>query len=90
MFPCYKQDFEYATPDEGKSLFNATDLSSVEFSPNYTDLQKADKMSLQNYGRPYANGKPTGTFYKFAKKPPLTSLAEVAAEAVVERRLSMK
>lgn len=28
----------------------------------------ADKMILQNYGRPYENGKPKGTYYKYAKK----------------------
>jgi hypothetical protein len=34
------------------------------------DAQAAtDKMMLQNYGRPYdANGKPSGTYYGFAKK----------------------
>ena len=32
-----------------------------------------DKNVLQNYGRPYneENGRPTGTFYKYAKVPPL-------------------
>jgi len=28
----------------------------------------ADKLILQNYGRPYVNGKPTGTYYAHAKK----------------------
>lgn len=28
----------------------------------------ADKLTLQNYGRPYDNGKPKGTYYKYAKK----------------------
>ncbi len=32
----------------------------------------ADKMALQNYGRPYsAEGRPTGTYYQFAKAAPL-------------------
>ena len=32
-----------------------------------------DKMVLQNYGRPYdeGSGRPSGTFYKFTKAPPL-------------------
>jgi hypothetical protein len=32
-----------------------------------------DKNTLQNYGRPYdeQSGRPTGTYYKFAKSPPL-------------------
>jgi len=29
---------------------------------------EVDKVVLQNYGRPYIGGKPTGTYYKFAKK----------------------
>lgn len=33
------------------------------------DIVAADKAILQNYGRPYGdNGKPTGTYYKFARK----------------------
>lgn len=33
-------------------------------------VQNADKLALQGYGRPYSQqGKPTGTFYKFAKSP---------------------
>lgn len=36
---------------------------------NVDAIAAADKMTLQNYGRPYdAAGKPTGTFYKYAKK----------------------
>jgi len=31
-------------------------------------LNERDKMMLQNYGRPYNAGKPTGTYYKFSKK----------------------
>lgn len=33
-------------------------------------VQTADKLALQGYGRPYTpQGKPSGTFYKFAKTP---------------------
>lgn len=33
-------------------------------------VQGADKLALQSYGRPYSpQGKPTGTFYKYAKSP---------------------
>ena len=32
-------------------------------------VQAADKEILQNYGRPYVDGKPSGTYYSFAKKP---------------------
>ena len=32
-------------------------------------VQAADKETLQNYGRPYVDGKPSGTYYSFAKEP---------------------
>lgn len=33
-------------------------------------VQNADKLALQGYGRPYsAQGKPSGTFYKYSKSP---------------------
>jgi hypothetical protein len=31
-------------------------------------INERDKTLLQNYGRPYKDGKPTGTYYKYAKK----------------------
>ncbi len=36
------------------------------------DMLAADKLALQNYGRPYNEaGQPTGTFYRYAKRAPL-------------------
>ncbi|CAE8737484.1 unnamed protein product [Polarella glacialis] len=32
-------------------------------------VQKDDAKALQNYGRPYKDDKPTGTYYKYAKEP---------------------
>jgi hypothetical protein len=32
-------------------------------------VQAADKETLQNYGRPYVDGKPSGTYYSLAKEP---------------------
>lgn len=47
--------------------------------PTAQALQKQDKLCLQNYGRPYSKeGRPVGTYYKFAKKPPLPLFAEMA------------
>ncbi len=47
----------------GKPQFDAA--KPVE---NVEAVAASDKMTLQNYGRPYdAAGKPTGTFYKYAK-----------------------
>ena len=31
------------------------------------DVVAADKVTLQSYGRPYAAGKPSGTYYKYAR-----------------------
>eukprot|EP00442_Polarella_glacialis_P036776 CAMPEP_0115131550 /NCGR_PEP_ID=MMETSP0227-20121206/53194_1 /TAXON_ID=89957 /ORGANISM="Polarella glacialis, Strain CCMP 1383" /LENGTH=380 /DNA_ID=CAMNT_0002537113 /DNA_START=175 /DNA_END=1317 /DNA_ORIENTATION=+ len=33
------------------------------------EVQKGDAKALQNYGRPYKDDKPTGTYYKYAKEP---------------------
>merc|ERR1712061_41104 len=32
-------------------------------------VNESDKMALQTYGRPYADGKPSGVFYKYAREP---------------------
>eukprot|EP00913_Durusdinium_trenchii_P015083 g14145.t1 len=40
------------------------------------ELDAADKLSLQGYGRPYVGGKPGGVYYSYARSPePLPSLA---------------
>eukprot|EP01127_Copromyxa_protea_P014324 TRINITY_DN3973_c0_g1_i1.p1 TRINITY_DN3973_c0_g1~~TRINITY_DN3973_c0_g1_i1.p1 ORF type:complete len:440 (-),score=80.36 TRINITY_DN3973_c0_g1_i1:37-1356(-) len=39
------------------------------------DLINGDKMVLQNYGRPYVGGKPSGGYYDQAKTEPLTRFA---------------
>jgi hypothetical protein len=48
----------------------------VRTAPSSTDeldtaakIQAVDKDILQNYGRPYKDGKPTGTYYSLAKAP---------------------
>jgi len=40
-----------------------------------TAVAAKDKLALQNYGRPYnvENGRPVGTYYKYAKYPPLAT-----------------
>ena len=44
-------------------------------------VQASDKLALQNYGRPYdAAGRPPGSYYKFAKAPPLPEWADQAAD----------
>lgn len=56
----------------GKDVFQINH-STGALAPDSTtlanDLVNKDKLALQNYGRPYASGKPTGTYYKFSKVP---------------------
>merc|ERR1712034_148771 len=43
-------------------------LQPVDMDPKkVTEVEKQDKTVLQNYGRPYREGRPSGTYYKFAK-----------------------
>jgi len=57
-----REDFSYVFSAgkayRGKELVEGVDESKT---------QANDKLVLQNYGRPY-DGKPTGTYYKFAKR----------------------
>ena len=68
-------DFEYLAVSGGKALLRSDDLTVVleKSEDDYKAMQKADKAALQNYGRPYdeKSGRPTGSFYKYAKSPPL-------------------
>lgn len=45
------------------TLFEETDLDPKQ-------IQAQDKLILQNYGRPYVENKPSGSYYKFAKQFP--------------------
>jgi len=49
-------------------VFQFTDNGFEESKEDVNTVNTADKVMLQNYGRPYKDGKPTGSFYKFAKK----------------------
>lgn len=50
--------------DKTHSLFQPkTEVGDIK------KIQSEDKETLQNYGRPYQEGKPTGSYYKFAKNP---------------------
>ena len=49
------------------------DLGSGEVAGDAEERKQtlaADKLWLQAYGRPYSNGKPSGTYYKYAKHYP--------------------
>jgi len=63
-------DFEAVILD-GCTVLSGSPLAA-ETDTDVKALQAADKLVLQNYGRPYrANGRPSGTFYQFAKEAPL-------------------
>merc|ERR1711924_52852 len=62
------EDFKLRLRDD--KLFDAVSQEPVQ--GNYQDELQADKLLLQNYGRPYdSNGKPSGSFYKHAKTEPI-------------------
>jgi len=69
-------DFNFATLNDGQKWFDAQNvIQQTKDVPDYASLKKQDKLFLQNYGRPYkAANKPSGTYYKFAKTPPLKEL----------------
>jgi hypothetical protein len=57
-----REDFSYIHSN-GKAYRGREVVEGVDESK----LQVNDKLVLQNYGRPY-DGKPTGTYYKYAKR----------------------
>ncbi|CAK0900562.1 unnamed protein product [Prorocentrum cordatum] len=51
------------------SVFNMAE-NRMELDSDPQSIQAEDAKKLQNYGRPYDDaGKPTGTYYKYAKEP---------------------
>lgn len=74
---CFKMQRKYAAwseSDFGAQVMNGkvlnVDTMEFELDKDPKTIQAEDTKLLQNYGRPYdADGKPTGAFYKFAKRP---------------------
>jgi hypothetical protein len=70
-------DFENSLTTDGVLMRSTNDSESGEAKTDelvdMSVVAAGDKMVLQNYGRPYdeRSGRPTGTFYKFTKAPPL-------------------
>merc|ERR1711957_615562 len=61
QFAAWKQDHFGCVVSNGKVLGGEGEAKAI---------QAADVKGLQNYGRPYsADGKPSGSYYKFAKSP---------------------
>ena len=58
---------------DGKKIyrFQSSSLELIEAPEvDIKAVQADDKLHLQNYGRPYAEGKPRGSYYKYPKKFP--------------------
>jgi hypothetical protein len=54
----------------GEQVFDVKDATATASDKPSNTVVNDDKTALQNYGRPYADsGRPSGTYYKFAKKP---------------------
>jgi len=68
-------DFERVIVN-GVEVCRASDMSPYE-KQDLTAVKKEDVLGLQNYGRPFVNGVPSGTFYRYHKKPPLRNWLEV-------------
>jgi len=68
-------DFERVIVN-GVEVCRASDMSPYE-KQDLTAVKKEDALGLQNYGRPFVNGRPSGTYYKYHKKPPLQNWLEL-------------
>jgi len=64
LSPWREADFSYCVV-EGQVFEGQT--ARTELDPK--QVQKGDSQALCNYGRPYEDGKPSGTYYQFAKEP---------------------
>lgn len=45
-------------------------------APSAKELDPADKLALQGYGRPYKDGKPGGVYYSYPRSPEALPLME--------------
>lgn len=62
-------DFQYVVSDGDVLLLDGA--AAPDGAPSAKDVDAADKLALQGYGRPYGeNGKPGGVYYGHAKSPP--------------------
>jgi len=61
-----KEDFEGVIVGSKYYQFSGDKLE--ETPEDIKVIIEKDKSVLQNYGRPYNAGKPTGSYYKYAKK----------------------
>ena len=62
----------------GPFLNTVMDISTMKVvNLDVSEIGKKDKLTLQNYGRPYSEkGRPTGSYYTYFKKEKLPTFAE--------------
>jgi len=62
----------------GPFLNTVMDISTMKVvNLDVSEIGKKDKLTLQNYGRPYSEkGRPTGSYYTYFKKEKLSTFAE--------------
>ena len=86
LFANYDEDdFEYlllppadGLADAQRVLSRATLAPAGDGAPAPAALEAADKLALQNYGRPYGEGgKPGGVYYSHAKPAPLPLITDL-------------
>lgn len=66
-------DFKHAV--KGEEITDKHTRSKVE-APSAKELDAADKLALQGYGRPYKDGKPGGVYYSYPRSPEALPLME--------------
>jgi len=71
-------DFTHAV--KGDEITDKHTMSKVE-GPSAKELDAADKLALQGYGRPYVGGKPGGVYYSYPRSPEPLPLLETASMA---------
>ena len=71
-------DFTHAV--KGDEISDKHTMSKVE-GPSAKELDAADKLALQGYGRPYVGGKPGGVYYSYPRSPEPLPLLETASMA---------
>eukprot|EP01134_Creolimax_fragrantissima_P004009 CFRG4009T1 len=70
QFSNYTADsFDYVCVEDTLYVHNDRGFDMI-VNPTCSDVVSKDKIVLQNYGRPYTDqGKPSGSYYSFAKQP---------------------
>eukprot|EP00928_Gymnodinium_smaydae_P027123 TRINITY_DN21079_c1_g1_i2.p1 TRINITY_DN21079_c1_g1~~TRINITY_DN21079_c1_g1_i2.p1 ORF type:complete len:465 (-),score=57.89 TRINITY_DN21079_c1_g1_i2:215-1453(-) len=65
--PWNEDDFAYQVYDG--HVFTAGDEPELISDMSVSAIQKSDTAAMQNYGRPYVDGSPSGGYYLYPKRP---------------------